>query len=79
MVREYAANILADDTDTELDWALGDAVVAFVKDALRDYLDTPEFNHPAQSQVFAMWSEIGSWWRIDYAEIGAAARELASD
>jgi hypothetical protein len=78
---------------TQSDRQLGEAVVEYVTDTLTEMEEShlpPERNYwggetesrrirEAVSQLRMMRDEIGSWWRIDHAEIGAAARELVAD
>lgn len=56
------------------DFLLGQAVVAYWDDWLHNYSDhTGEPRLPRELEMFR--DEVGSWWRIDYAEVGEAVRE----
>jgi hypothetical protein len=70
LVREHVQSELAQ--ANYADWVLGESVVDYAKEALDEGLATPDSEK-------MMRDEIGSWWRIDHAEIGAAARELAEE
>lgn len=55
-------------TELDTDSRLGEVVVNY----WREFID--EVDQP--SDGLKMWDrEVGSWWRIDYAEVGAAVRE----
>lgn len=56
------------------DYEIGEAVVGFWRDYLDNY--TEETGMPClPAGLLAFDREVGSWWRIDYAEVGAAVRE----
>jgi hypothetical protein len=85
-VREQVGYQLEAEPD-ESDWTLGEAVVEYVKETM-DELDDQSTHvdmfgtvtvRDAGNQVRMMRDDIGSFWRIDVAEIGAAARELVSE
>jgi len=94
-VREFAADRLAssetDEYPTYPDEYLGRAVVDYVKETLDEFAEmyarndaylTPQQaarERVAHDQIRAMRDDIGSFWRIDYAEIGAAAREMVEE
>jgi len=63
----------ADAQDDYADSSLGDYVV----NMWRDYLDTyaDEYGLPLGDSLIRFDHEVGSWRRIDRAEIGAAVRE----
>ena len=66
------------DVDGWGDYALGEHVVEFWRDTI-DAERRLFTDGVAQDQVLAMFErEVGSWWRIDYAEVGAAVRESLS-
>lgn len=83
MVLEYAADVMADldgdgnDLDrgdgydsSVTDYGLGERVVEYVKELLEEHMT----GVPTDGTDM-MYREVGSWWRIDYAEVGAAVRE----
>ena len=51
------------------DYAIGEHVVTY----WRDYLDERMTGPNDMLRMFDR--EVGSWWRIDYAEVGAAVRD----
>lgn len=59
-VEEFAYNC-----DEMSDWRLGEVAVRYVK----------EFLEETEQASGDMYREIGSWWRIEEREIGAALRE----
>lgn len=64
------------------DYALGERVVEYVRETLEEFEAAAIADGAFEmltDDYRMMRDEIGSWWRIDHAEIGAAARELASD
>ena len=91
MVAEYVEGQLAGGGQD--DYQLGSSVVEYVKDMLDESLETYAEIIPdgylsdgnrarareAHRELKSMRDDIGSFWRIDYAEIGAAARDLVDD
>lgn len=75
MVREWGNEITRaeDDDDKVSDFALGDAIVERMHDFIEDYEDN--FGAPLPDGLKMYRDEVGSWWRIDEAEIGASVRE----
>lgn len=55
------------------DSQLGEYVVAYWRDLLDTYEETAGAPLPEGLRMFDR--EVGSWWRVDYAEVGAAVRE----
>ncbi len=58
------------------DYNLGEFVIAYWRNFLDDYVD--EFGTPVPDELQMFDREVGSWWRIDEAEIGASVRESLS-
>lgn len=56
------------------DFTLGEAVVDYWRDQLDGYEETYGAGLPAALHMFDR--EVGSWWRINRAEVGAAVREV---
>lgn len=55
------------------DYQLGEYVVNYWRDLLDTYAETASAPLP---EVLTMFDrEVGSWWRIDRAEVGASVRE----
>jgi hypothetical protein len=77
---EQAKQWIADnEDDPELagsDSALGEHIVGYWKDYIEEYPE--EFGTPAPEGLQMFYREVGSWWRIDEAEIGASVRESLS-
>jgi len=63
---ENVADSLEFDDDNESDYHIGERVA----DMVRDLLDECE----GADWVRMMRDDVGSWWRIDYREIGAHVR-----
>lgn len=59
------------------DRELGEAVVAYWRETLFDWDDESYGKLPDALVMFR--DEVGSWWRIDYAETGACVRESLSN
>lgn len=82
-VRDVAQDVIRVSTDDVTDYHIGSQIVEYVKDTLDDIRQQHNEGDldmmGSVNQANMMRDEIGSWWRIDYTEIGAAARELASD
>jgi hypothetical protein len=55
------------------DYVLGERVVEYWRDEIDRW--TPDTGLPLPEDLRMMRDEVGSWWRIDYAEVGAAVRE----
>lgn len=55
------------------DFTLGEQVVAYWREQLDTYEETYGAGLPAVLHMFDR--EVGSWWRINNAEVGAAVRE----
>lgn len=55
------------------DHQLGQYVVNYWHDMIRDYRN--DFGGELPEGLAMFRDEVGSWWRIDYAEVGAAVRE----
>lgn len=55
------------------DYALGEHVVSYWRDLLDGYEEF--YGAPLPSELFVFAREVGSWWRINSAEVGAAVRE----
>ena len=68
MLVDFVNAYRAADLDAMTDPRLGEEVTDWLNANLDNYLS------PADAKM--MRDEVGSWWRIDYAEIGAAAREM---
>jgi len=81
MTREWAQSWVdaqnADAQDDYADSSLGDYVVSLWRDYLDTYAD--EYGVPLGDSLLRFDREVGSWWRIDHAEIGAAVREDLDD
>ncbi len=57
-------------------WGVGEHVIKYWKDYIEEYAD--EFDSPAPEGLQMFYREVGSWWRVDEAEIGASVRESLS-
>ena len=64
---------LIEDNEMPSDSALGEYVVTYWHDLIRDYAE--QVGGPLPEGLAMFRDEVGSWWRIDYAEVGAAVRE----
>lgn len=78
-VRDVAEDSITVSTEDMSDYHLGEQVVEHVKDTLEELLTNVTFDPSEQHPLFGMRDDIGSWWRIDLAEIGAAARDLVPE
>lgn len=72
----YAVGLLTNEDESKrevTDREIGESVVAF----WRGYIDTlnDEFGSAPDDTIRMFDREVGSWWRIDYAEVGEAVRE----
>ena len=73
VAREYIANGNEDD---RTDYRIGELVVEYWRELMDSdvFTDDAGVRHLTRDlQMFR--DEVGSWWRIDYAEVGAAVRE----
>ena len=75
---EFLAAAQADEHDDGdrgpvTDFTLGETVVDHWREFLADYRENFGSELPEGLAMFR--DEVGSWWRIDYAEVGAAVRE----
>lgn len=61
------------------DYSVGEEIVEYVKGIVEESGEIDPTAVAPGTPLWGMLSDIGSWWRIDHREIGAAARELASD
>lgn len=52
---------------------LGEYIVTYWQYFIRDYKEN--FGSELPEGLAMLRDEVGSWWRIDYAEVGAAVRE----
>ena len=68
-MKDYPLIAEADQTGSHL----GEAVVTYWRDVIDSY--GGEFGTGLPVVLAMMRDEVGSWWRIDYAEVGAAVRE----
>ena len=66
---EAAANPLPEWSDS----SIGEYVVNYWRDQIDSYEEEVGAPLPAVLRMFR--DEVGSWWRVDYAEVGAAVRE----
>ena len=55
------------------DFLLGQAVVIYWEGTFEGWAE--EFGTPLPDGLAMFRNEVGSWWRVDYAEVGAAVRE----
>jgi hypothetical protein len=81
MTREFASQWLgsnnAEGQPSELvNFRLGEAVVEYWRDFLDTY--TEEFGTAMPDGLQMFQKEVGSWWRVDEAETGAAVMESLS-
>lgn len=67
------ANVARTHDDPVTNWALGEYIVNYWRDFIREYRDNFGTELPEGLTMFR--DEVGSWWRIDYAEVGEAVRE----
>ena len=59
--------------DVLSDYDLGKAVVDYWDDGLGNWAD--DFGTPLPEALAMFRNEVGSWWRVNYTEVGAAVRE----
>jgi hypothetical protein len=52
---------------------LGEHIVCYWRDTFDEYEGETNISLPEPYRMFDR--EVGSWWRIDYAEVGASVRE----
>lgn len=71
MVLEHAASVLGDDPESVSDAQLGQAVIEFAKELHEEIGDNDTLR--------MMREEVGSWWRVNEWEVGAAVRESVKD
>lgn len=69
-VREHAAEQIEASVKygEHSDSGLGQSTIDYVEELLEE-------SRPHNEQAYRVIREIGSWWRIDRAEVGAAVRE----
>ena len=81
MVKEHVSFRLSDEAPLPEggDYDLGHYVVDYVRETLDELMMVGTFNPNGYNPLQGMRDDIGSWWRIDYAEIGAHARELVDE
>lgn len=70
--RELSADTIETEVSTRM---LGEHVVSHWRDMIRNYRDYFGSILADDDALAMMRDEVGSWWRIDYAEVGAAVRE----
>ncbi len=79
-VREWAQDALSRDGEAEdekmTDWDLGSHVITKMREFIDDYED--DFGAPLPDGLKMYRDEVGSWWRVDEAEIGASVRKSLS-
>lgn len=73
---EQAKQWLAGTDDPDNDYALGEMVISYWRDFLDSYAE--DFGQPLTDDLLMFDREVGSWWRVDEAETGAAVRESLS-
>lgn len=70
----YLETLRVADTDMEMtDYELGEFVVGYWREFIDGYAEETGTPLPEGLKMFDR--EVGSWWRIDYAEVGASVRE----
>jgi hypothetical protein len=57
-------------------WGVGEHVIKYWRDFINDYEEDFGAELPDGLKMFR--DEVGSWWRVDEAETGAAVRESLS-
>ena len=72
---ERAKEWLSENEDAS-DYELGDYIIEYWKDFIEDYEDS--FGSKLPDALAMYRDEVGSWWRVDEAEIGASVRESLS-
>src|SRR5262245_22319677 len=65
--RDFLAEHAEDEDDQNSDYQVGEFVVKWWRTELDTYEDATGERLPAQMAIFDR--EVGSWWRIDYAEV----------
>lgn len=70
---EDARNHLEYTSPDASDRELGEVAVNLWRDTIDTWID--EHGSAIPDGLLKMDREVGSWWRIDYAEVGAAVRE----
>ena len=55
------------------DFLLGQAVVLYWQETLEEWAET--YGAPLSDGLEMFRNEVGSWWRVNYTEVGAAVRE----
>lgn len=68
---------LPEDEMRGLEWGVGERVVKHFRDMIAGW--TEDFGSPLPEGMTMFRDEVGSWWRIDYAEVGEAVREMLED
>ena len=68
--REYIANGNEDDAT---DYRVGEMIAEHWHDTINEW--DGEYGTELPEGLAMFRDEVGSWWRIDYAEVGAAVRE----
>lgn len=79
--REYLTETYGDEWATlpademrGAEYGVGESVVTYLRDQLWEYAENAEGPDLARGVLLIM-SDIGSFWRINHAEVGAAVRE----
>jgi len=57
------------------DYELGQVAVNLWRDAIDNWFEEDQTRRGYPDWLRAMAREVGSWWRIDYREVGEAVRE----
>ena len=70
---EEARRYLASVNDAAGDYELGQNAVGYWYELIFEWRENMGTDLPEGLAMFR--DEVGSWWRIDYAEVGAAVRE----
>ena len=73
---EETQRYLAGVNDEASDYELGENIVGYWQEVIADYDEAVMPKLPEALRM--MRDEVGSWWRINHAEVGAAIREHLS-